>query len=170
MTDMIELRICVSGEETVKVDRAVYEKAKNEAITGQALGWIIASIGTDATVEEPDGTVVDVETGVIWPPLEPVYLVWSNIEGAWWGPDGRSYRHDVWAAGRYSEAEATKACGMRTWANGQPPPEVMVLAPEHGRGPFVAGEIARVSEQMGKLVDIESRARIAGRAAPRVGA
>lgn len=164
MPDEITLRLVVEGEDTVTVDRAEYEAAKAAGTVDELLDAYISDVETETTVVEPDSTcVLLADHGLVLPPPAPVYLVWSNDQGLWWGPTGHSYRHDLWQAGRYSEAEARKACEMRTWANGAPPPEVMVLAPEHGRGPFVAAEIARVPEQMRKLVDIETKGRMADR-------
>lgn len=169
-TQKITLRLIVEGETTVTVDRDEYEVAKKDGTVDLMLDTYISDVGTETTVVEPDGTcVLLADHGLVLPPPAPAYLVWSNTQGAWWGPDGRAYRHDVWKAGRYNEAEATKAIAGRTWANGKPPPEVMVLAPEHGRGPFAAAEIAGIPEQMRKLVDIETKRRMVERHA-KVGA
>lgn len=81
-----------------------------------------------------------------------VYLVWSNERGAWWGPNGGSYRSNVFDAGRYDEAGARKACGLRTWPLGKPPPEVMVLAPENGKEHFTVDEIRALPALMDKRV------------------
>ncbi len=58
------------------------------------------------------------------------YLIWSNKQNAWWGPDGRYYVQDVWDAGRFELADAEKRCAIRTWGPGKLPPEVAVEAPE----------------------------------------
>lgn len=80
------------------------------------------------------------------------YLVWSNDAGSWWGPNGGAYTGDVWSAGRYDEDEARKACGMRTWSQGSPPPEVMVLAPEYARDGFTVEEIRGVPDLMRRRI------------------
>ncbi len=77
-----------------------------------------------------------------------IYLVWSNKQHAWWGPDGHDYRHDVWEAGRYSEAAARHACGLRTWEPNKLPPEVAVLAPESGRESLTPDQIRAVPDIM----------------------
>jgi hypothetical protein len=165
MTDTITLRLIVGGEDTVTVDRAEYEAAKVAGEVDQLLDAHASDIETETIAVEPGGTVVELASGRVLPPAEPVYLIWSNHQGAWWGPEQHAYVYDVWSAGRYDEDEARKACARRTWAQNAEPPEVMVLAPEHGRGPFTAAEIARVPEQMRRAVDIETKGRIADRAA-----
>lgn len=169
--DTITLRLIVEGEDTVEIDRAVYEAAKAAGQVDQLLDAYISDVETETTVVEPDSTcVLLADHGLVLPPPAPVYLIWSAIQGAWWGSGGKRYVHDVWAAGRYDEAEARKACEMRTWANGAQPPEVMVLAPESGRGPFAAGELAGMSKLMNARIMAATKARIADRAAARVGA
>lgn len=164
MTEQITLRLVVEGEDTVTVDRAEYEAAKAAGTVDQLLDAYISDVETETTVVEPDSTcVLLADHGLVLPPPAPVYLVWSNDRGSWWGPNGGTYVHDVWSAGRYDEAEARKACGGRTWAQGQPPPEVMILAPEHGRGPFVAAEIKHVPEQMRVAVHVETHRRLLDR-------
>lgn len=91
------------------------------------------------------------------------YLVWSNDAGSWWGPNGGGYTGNVWSAGRYDEPEARKACGMRTWSIGSPPPEVMVLAPECGRDALSVDEIREVPALMRRRIDEASRSAIAVR-------
>lgn len=58
------------------------------------------------------------------------WLVWSHEASAWWGPGGNGFRTDVRSAGRFTEAEAVRACGMRPWRSAARPPEVHVPAPE----------------------------------------
>ncbi|TXI84271.1 MAG: hypothetical protein E6Q40_09630 [Cupriavidus sp.] len=68
-----------------------------------------------------------------------IYLVYSNEHKAWWRPDGKGYTTFVESAGRYTFEEASAICsGNRRSASrpGDPPPEVMVCAPE------VAGKLA----------------------------
>lgn len=77
-----------------------------------------------------------------------IYLVWSNAANAWWGPNGAGYRHDLWQAGRYDEESARKACGLRTWSIGKPPPDVMVAAPEADGDHFTAAELYDWPERM----------------------
>lgn len=84
---------------------------------------------------------------------EPMYLVWSNKQNAWWGPGGRRYTQDLWEAGRYSLADAETACGMRTWEPGKVPPEVAVMAPESGREALTLDEIRCAPQQMRSLID-----------------
>lgn len=72
---------------------------------------------------------------------DPVYLVWSNKQHAWWGPKGRHYTQDVWQAGRYTQQDAGLACQMRTWEPGKQPPEVAVRAPESGRESLTIDEV-----------------------------
>ena len=86
-------------------------------------------------------------------PERPIYLVWSNEARAWWGPNGSGYRHDLWKAGRYDEHNARKACGLRTWSLGKPPPEVMVLAPESDGDHFTAAELYEWPETMRARID-----------------
>ncbi|MEV4246994.1 hypothetical protein AB0J63_26720 [Streptosporangium canum] len=93
------------------------------------------------------------------------YLVWSNESAAWWGPNGSGYTADVWSAGRYDEANAIKACGMRTWSQGAQPPEVMVLAPEDGRAAFTVDDIRAVPDLMRQRIREATRQAIARRKA-----
>jgi hypothetical protein len=58
------------------------------------------------------------------------YVIWSNEQNAWWGPEGRYYTQDVWEAGRFDLDYAEALCRIRTWEPGTPPPEVAVEAPE----------------------------------------
>lgn len=78
--------------------------------------------------------------------MTAVYVVWSNKQGAWWGPYGRYYVHDIWDAQRYSLEDAEKACAMRTWPESTVPPEVAVRAPESGRPPLTPDEVAAADE------------------------
>lgn len=94
---------------------------------------------------------------------EPIYLVWSNDANAWWGPNGAGYRHNLWTAGRYDEANARKACGLRTWSPGSPPPEVMVLAPEHDHPTFTPDDLRELPEIMRRRVADATRERMAER-------
>jgi DNA-binding CsgD family transcriptional regulator len=65
------------------------------------------------------------------PAVEEIrYLVWSHEANAWWGPGGHGYRADIQLAGRFTQAEAVRACGMRSWRSPARPPEVHVPAPE----------------------------------------
>lgn len=91
------------------------------------------------------------------PPV-PVYLVWSNKQGAWWGPGGHGYVHDVWKAGRFDEAAATEACGRRTWERLKPPPEVMVTAPENDQATFTPDELRYMPELMSDRVAAATQA------------
>jgi hypothetical protein len=84
---------------------------------------------------------------------EPMYLVWSNKQNAWWGPGGRRYTQDLWEAQRYTLADAEAACSIRTWEPGKVPPEVAVKAPESGRPPLTDEEIRYAPKQMRRLVD-----------------
>ncbi len=94
-----------------------------------------------------------------------VYLVWSNDRGAWWGPGGGTYRSNVFDAGRYDEAGARRACGLRTWPLGKPPPEVMVLAPENGKEHFTLDEIRALPALMDKRIKDATAEAIRTRAA-----
>lgn len=89
--------------------------------------------------------------------------MWSNKQNAWWGPNGHSYRHDVWAAGRYDLAGANDACGRRTWEKGKPPPEVAVLAPEADQPTFTPDEIRDMDAVMAKRVRKATRAAMRAR-------
>lgn len=97
------------------------------------------------------------------PPDSNVYLVWSNDAGTWWGPNGRAYTGDIWSAGRYTRDEAEKACAMRTWSLGAPPPEVMVLAPENDRPQFTVDDLRALPIVMRARVDAATAAAIADR-------
>lgn len=92
-----------------------------------------------------------------------VYLVWSNYHNAWWGPDNAGYRNDVWKAGRYSEQDALAACRGRSWEPGQPPPEVIVEAPESGRETFTVAEVAGLDRLIVERIKEANRRAIAER-------
>jgi hypothetical protein len=95
-----------------------------------------------------------------------VYLVWSNEHRAWWGPNFSGYTQDVWAAGRYDEAGALNACRRRDWPEGAPPPEVMVLPPEHGRAVFTVDDIRAIPELMRSRIAEATRKAVAEREQP----
>lgn len=97
------------------------------------------------------------------PPDTNVYLVWSNDAGSWWGINGRAYTGDVWGAGRYSRDEAVKACAMRTWSVGAPPPEVMVLAPENDRPQFTVADLKALPTLMQRRIAEATAAASAAR-------
>jgi hypothetical protein len=61
---------------------------------------------------------------------EPMYVIWSNKQNAWWGPEGKAYTQDSWEAGRFTLDDAGQRCRIRTWEPGKLPPEVAVEAPE----------------------------------------
>jgi hypothetical protein len=96
-----------------------------------------------------------------------IYLVWSNEATAWWGPNGGRYTADIWSAGRYDETEARKACDMRTWSLGKPPPEVMVRAPEADQPTFTADDLRAMPNLMWKRVEDATREAMAQREADR---
>lgn len=84
---------------------------------------------------------------------EPMYLVWSNKQNAWWGPFGRYYTQDAWEAHRYTLEDAEHACTLRTQEPGKPATEIAVLAPESGRPPLTNEERRNVPELMRRLVE-----------------
>lgn len=102
------------------------------------------------------------------PPVK-VWLVWSNEGRAWWGQNGCRYVHDLWQAGRYSEAEALKACQMRTWAQGAIPPEVMVPAPENDQDKFSVDDLRHMPERMATKAAEATREALARRRAEQAG-
>jgi hypothetical protein len=83
---------------------------------------------------------------------EPMYLVWSNKQNAWWGPGGRYYTQDLWEAQRYTIADAEHACQIRTQQPGKPSTEIAVRAPESGRPPLTDEELRYAPELMRRLV------------------
>lgn len=90
-----------------------------------------------------------------------VYLVWSNDANAWWGPNSSGYTGDVWTAGRYDEADARGACGMRSWSDTPfPPPEVMVLAPENGKTHLTVDEVRAAPALMRQRVTVATHQAI----------
>jgi hypothetical protein len=87
---------------------------------------------------------------------EPMYLVWSNDTGSWWGPGGHGYRGaDLWRAGRFTRAEAIANCSLRTWPSGarKTPPEVPVPAPENGGATFTVDQVRGTPRVMAALID-----------------
>lgn len=92
---------------------------------------------------------------------ETRYLVWSHEANAWWGPGGHSYRADIQLAGRYTAAEARRACGMRTWRSAARPPEVHVPAPECWGVTLLP---AAANRHMAGLIQAATKQAIAGRA------
>lgn len=62
--------------------------------------------------------------------MTTMYLIWSNKQNAWWGPNGGNYTPDIWEAGRFTLEDAEQRCNIRTWEPGKVPPEVAVAAPE----------------------------------------
>jgi hypothetical protein len=86
------------------------------------------------------------------------FLIWSNEAGAWWGPNGNGYRgSDIWAAGRFDEADARRRCGIRTWRPRTVPPEVMVPAPENGKDALTLAEIQAAPDVARQHIDRVSR-------------
>ncbi|GGK62034.1 hypothetical protein Sme01_03970 [Sphaerisporangium melleum] len=84
---------------------------------------------------------------------EDTYLVWSNEHRCWWGPNRSGYAQDVWKAGRYDRESAAAICQTRSWPQDAPPPEVMVLAPEAGRGAFTVDDFRVLPEMMRQRVE-----------------
>lgn len=149
--ETITLRLVVEGEDTVSVDRAEYEAAKKAGTVDQLLDAYISDVETETTVVEPDSTcVLLADHGLVLPPPAPVYLVWSNRWSAWRATTEGNYVGDVWSAARFSEAEADEA-------RADEPAEVMVPAPEWGRGHFSASEIAEVPAQMRRMAATKTR-------------
>jgi len=76
---------------------------------------------------------------------EPMYLIWSNNNGAWWGPGGHGYRGlDLWHAGRFTREDAIGRCAIRHWPStpkATPPPEILIPAPENGGATFTAEQL-----------------------------
>ena len=74
----------------------------------------------------------------------PIWLVWSNEHGAWWGPGGCGYTRIIERAGRYGIKEADQICND---ANEYLPKgkthEVRVLSPE-GADILLNGVIDRI--------------------------
>lgn len=91
------------------------------------------------------------------------YLVWSNQYRSWWRPDGAGYTYDIWDAGRYNAADATKTCNRRTWSADGPPPEVMVLAPEYGRDTFTVADIQALPDLMEQRINDATNTAITNR-------
>lgn len=148
MSDMVTLWLHASGRVGVRVNREAYELAKAAARVGSFLGREIRDIETDVEVHEPDGTIVDVETGAIFPPPPPVYLIRKLDDRTWWKPESSGYTTDVWQAGRYSADEALEASrGESMW-------HLIVPAPESGRSPFFdASELAGIEQLMEDRID-----------------
>lgn len=145
MSELITLRLHASGFTDIQAYRVPYERAKAEASVGDFLARQITNLETDVEVHEPDGTVVDVETGAIFPPPAPVYLIWSLQHLSWWKPEAAGYTGDLWAAGRFTEAEAL---------NEPLDDSLIVPAPESGRsGSFDVGELGRMRALMEDRID-----------------
>jgi hypothetical protein len=86
---------------------------------------------------------------------EPMYLIWSNDAGAWWGPDGHGYGGtDIWRAARCTRDEAIAFCGERSWTSGpcELPPNVMIPAPENGQATFNVEQIRDMPRVVPALV------------------
>jgi hypothetical protein len=96
---------------------------------------------------------------------EPMYLVWSNKQNAWWGPGGRNFTQDVWEAQRYTLTDAEAACSIRTWEPGKVPPEVAVQAPEMWMLLDTFEEIEAAPTLTRRLVDDVTRVAMRERAA-----
>jgi hypothetical protein len=107
---------------------------------------------------------------------EPMYLIWSNDAGAWWGPGGHGYRaNDLWHAGRFTREDAIARCSIRTWPSANPkpalPPEVMIPAPENGGATFTAEQLrdmprvitAQVTMMTSKAMEQRERERLSCR-------
>jgi hypothetical protein len=56
------------------------------------------------------------------------YLIWSNVHGAWWGPDRAGYYTELASAGRYTREEAIAQCanGRDGFTARRTPPELPV--------------------------------------------
>lgn len=141
----------------------VYPDSRPEEMTRDAL---IVKAGE--WNDQPDRTAAQVVAKLREVATDTVktWLVWSNEHRCWWGPKFSGYTGDVWQAGRYTRAQAVEACGRRSWAPGQPPPEVMVAAPEDGcSDAFAVEEFRRVGRWMELRVEGATRRAVAERAA-----
>ncbi len=62
---------------------------------------------------------------------ERIWLIWSNQQHAWWGPESLGYVGIIEMAGRYTRAEAEEICDRanRYLSKGKKN-EVLVFSPE----------------------------------------
>lgn len=103
-----------------------------------------------------EGTQLDLPPREVDDPA--AWLVWSNAENSWWRANGAGYCQDVLVAGRFTLAEAKKACQSRTW-DGHIPPEVMVQLPDLNA--FVAAK--EVTAALRQSIHQATQARIVQR-------
>jgi hypothetical protein len=145
MSELIELELHASGMAKIQVSRAPYERAKRLGRVGPFVDQHYGPIDTDVEVHEPDGTVVDVETGAIFPPSEPVFLLWSLVDRQWWKTPGTGWTADVWQAARFNVDHAQQYGSGRQ--------VLIVLAPESGRDHrFGVDELAGVYDLMERRI------------------
>lgn len=78
---------------------------------------------------------------------DPLWLVWSNEHGAWWGPDNRGYTTKIQNAGRYTLAAAQSCCGHRDKRQDGGPDELVAASPELITGLFSVHSPAPVEEK-----------------------
>ncbi|WBB94246.1 hypothetical protein [Verrucosispora sp. WMMC514] len=97
--------------------------------------------------------------------VDDLFLVWSHEAGAWWGPGGRAYRHDITRAGRFTADVAQSHARTRTWpADRKTPPEVVIPAPPLA----VLADPARIEAWTDEQIRQATAARIAERRASMV--
>lgn len=96
------------------------------------------------------------------PKPEPKFLIWSLTHGMWWKPLCSGYTSDLWAAGRYSEADAQRE--TKVWSLSQ----LMVLAPENGHAALSLEEIQAAPLLMAERCTAADKARQSEQASPAV--
>jgi hypothetical protein len=93
------------------------------------------------------------------------WLIWSSHHSSWWGPDGYGYTQDVWRAGRYTRTATKPHLHRGGWPRpdqqNQPPPEVVVLAPEAGQETLTPEFLATVRGLMRDRIVEATKERIA---------
>lgn len=95
--------------------------------TGRMLAYCLLCLGVKKMA---DYVVANIESAA--ESRTQNFLIWSNEDGHWWGPNHKGFTRCIGRAGRYTVGQAVMICSNRNASvhEGMEPNVVAVLAPE----------------------------------------